>query len=194
MNYVSAIIFLALFCCLGFACEDNNFDFLTEEELSEEPTIVDVVPESYVEFRSPEGKSAGQIGRGLITDDGLIALGTSEEEFLTCQRDGSIRLANDKEGLFLAFNTSPNLELLRAWGNGVEGIEEEEVFSVRGCDGGTPPVLRITEQTQEAVAGTLTAELYKPKPDSTIASELCDNYVSLGVYEIAFRVDLVSCP
>lgn len=194
MNYVSAIIFLALFCSLGFACEDNNFDFLEEEERTEEPIIIEEVPENYIEFRSPEGKSEGQIGRGVITEDGLIALGTSAEEFLICGRDGGIRLADDKEGLFLAFDTAPELRLLRAWGNGVAGIEEETVFSVRNCSRGMPPVLTLTQQTEDFVAGSLTAELFKPKPDTTGASELCDYYVSLGVYEIDFRVDLISCP
>ncbi|MEM1357730.1 MAG: hypothetical protein AAGF89_06005, partial [Bacteroidota bacterium] len=154
---------------------------------------IDEVPENYIEFRSPQGKSAGQVGRGITNESGFIALGTSEEEFLECQRNGTIRLSQDKEGLFLAFDTSPNLELLRAWGNGVEGIEEEMVFSVRGC-GETPPVLNLTQQTESFVSGTLTAELYKPNPDTTGASVLCDYYISLGVYEISFKVDLISCP
>lgn len=174
----------------SFGCEKDNFETTEETPETTEPTIVETEEENYISYRMPSGALITQTGVGLINDEGFIGLATSETAVAECLEGGTISLSVDGSGLVLGFLSDPvAVGFVSAFD--VEGAENAFVFRNPDCES-TAPELELTTLTDEQAAGSVSVELFAfnsvgPGPGT------CEDYTSLGMFEIEFNVSLETC-
>lgn len=201
LKYFFPILLFSVVLLNCWSCETENFDYLTEEELPTDSTVIE--ENTYFNYRIGSAASTNPQAFAKIIDEGLVVISS---ESITCLPDtGSgfgwsidyrgqlpsfdLHLAYTKrtDGSFDVFPISSVLRTIIGRDT-VGGFDFQPILN--GCSD-FEPIFSITTQTTDYIEGIYEAEFFKIIPTGNIDD--CTLWESIGVMKLEFAVELEDC-
>lgn len=186
---------LLSFLLLLAGCEKESINITEEIPETTDPVVIETQddPEEEVFFlRMPGGETLELNGQGVIDENGIIGLVTSESSFVDCQ-DGVItfNLGGSDRGFLLGLSSDPALGQAVVLGFALDlpGLSENSSASIAPDCATVPATLEITTLTEDRIAGVYAAEFFTTDGPGTD----CASLTNLGPVEVVFNVSLTPC-
>lgn len=189
------IITIAL---LALACEKDNINLTTTEELPQEPTIIEV--ENSLVYRIASSNTSS-IAASAYKIEGSIPSGAnyyvaSDDVTVECQDGTSFRSSFDGGELFalLFYGDEFGANVLQAdfemLVNG-DTIVVSNSFPLGDCP--RPPLTVDYEEEDGRLRGTVSGEFFRLADEIVAPFDSCVNFVSVGILDASFDVAIIPC-
>jgi|GEM_PF-2391521 len=176
------------------SCSDDNYDIYSEEELAEEPTEIFV--DDALSFGLRNSSDLTNTAGIAYTNDEFYHVGSQDVD-VVCENQG-LSYSFDGLGDYFSFTFFGNDSGNAAAFGGFESIiDGEQVLLVDiihppHCPSEAPITVDYVEYDNR-IRGTISGEFFRLNDTLITPFDTCVNYVSLGVLEASFDVELVVC-
>ena len=174
------------------SCTDDNYDIYSESADDHTPTIIDV--ENSISFRL--ASSDETYTEGVAYKNGVAYHVGSKDVIVECTEGGGLAYSFF-EGDFFTFlfvkNPTSNFVLTGGFTTEIDG-EEVSVSSdlIPGLCSDEPIEIEITEES-DRLKGNISGEFYILADEIVSPFDSCVNFVSVGILEASFDVELIEC-
>jgi hypothetical protein len=197
MQKVNFLLTIAI-ALLAIACEKDNINLTTSEELPPEPTIIEV--ESSLIYRVANS-STSSLAASAYKIPGSIPSGASyyvasNDVTIECQDGTAFRASFDGGELFsvLFYGDEFGANVIQAdFETVVDGdtITVTNSFPTPNCP---RPILSVDYEEEDGrLRGTVSGEFFRLADEIVAPFDSCVNFVSVGILDASFDVAIIPC-
>lgn len=190
---------LLLFICLFSSCSEENFEIIEDQEIPIAPVVIDI--DNSVSYRLTNTSTVKNTGGRAYKYPATLPNSAnyfvaSDDVSVVCEDNGGFSSSFMGGDLFQFLFYSDESGSYVLFGDFAADINGELVTAssaILPFDCPKEPIVVDFSESNGRLQGTFTGEFFKLATDLVSPFDSCVNYVSLGILDASFDLELIDC-